>query len=206
MKSIFIGIPSLGRIQTQLALNLLAWKSSRKYQVEIYHENGEKPVSSAQNKIIREFLTRDMDYLLLLESDVIPPPNRICPSSSLDLTEFEVDMVNGLCFICERGAPFIGKAAAASRFEEERCLSLGPEELYPPRLIEVDFTGAGCLMVKRKVLESLVVPYFKFEYTENGDKVIISQDYYFSKQVKEKGFQIFIHSGFQCIHEVEVGI
>lgn len=196
----------MGSIHPELALNLLRWKESEKFEVTVYHEIETRPVSSAQNAIVNQFLKSNSEYLLLLEADVIAPPNRICPHSSLDLIEFDVDIVDGLCFVCERGAPFIGKVAAASRFRGEQCLSLSEEELFPPQLIEVDCTGAGCLMVKRKVLENLKPPFFQFELNESGEEAIVTQDYYFSLKAKRAGFHIYIHSGFLCIHEVVVGI
>lgn len=196
----------MGRLQAELASNLLNWKSSKKYGVEVYHERNSSPVSVAQNRIVKEFLSTNFDYLLLLESDLIPPPNRVCPSSALDLTEFNVNIVNGLCFICARGDPFIGMAAAASRSDGIQCSSLSEEELFPPRLIGVDCTGTGCMMIERKVFEKLEEPYFKFEFNEAGDEVVKTQDYYFSLKAKEKGFGVFVHSGFRCLHSVSVKI
>jgi len=205
-ESIFIGVPTMGTINTELALHLMRWNLTERYQVKIYFETGMIPISAAQNSIVAEFLSTDYSHLFLLESDVIPPPNRICRNDALDLVSLEVDAVDGLCFICERGAPFNGKAVAASKFRKDgSCLSLGPDEYLPPRLIEVDVCGAGCLMIKRKVLETLKPPYFKFECDDDGG-VKITQDYFFAMKAKKSGFGIHIHSGFQCLHQTVIGI
>lgn len=71
--------------------------------------------------------------------------------------------------------------------------------LLPPTagsLIEADALGAGCLLIKREVLEKVPRPWFRNHYGTAG-----GEDMYFCDRVKEAGFEIWGDWSVQCTHE-----
>jgi len=73
-------------------------------------------------------------------------------------------------------------------------------------LIEVDYTGFGWLLVKKGVFESLDYPWFKPLWHEmNKEELKIkdfsSEDVSFCKQVREKGYKIYIDPEIRVGHE-----
>lgn len=58
-------------------------------------------------------------------------------------------------------------------------------------LIDVDRTGAGCIMIKREVLRAMKRPWFKTLRDEN-DMVLAGEDMFFCDQVRELGYEIVV--------------
>lgn len=61
-------------------------------------------------------------------------------------------------------------------------------------------TGGTCLLLRRDVLEKLKPPYQKFEFDEKRINLLRSEDFYFSDQIREAGFDIWIDPGSRCHH------
>jgi hypothetical protein len=69
-------------------------------------------------------------------------------------------------------------------------------------LMQVDYVGAGCLLISRKVLETLQYPWFF--WSRNDPRIPlkerISEDLYFCKKAREAGFQIYLDASVRCLH------
>lgn len=72
-------------------------------------------------------------------------------------------------------------------------------------LMEVDWVGAGCLLIKKKVLENLPFPWFRYPIIEkykNGNKhcKLIFEDVGFCISLKEYGFKIWLDCDTEVKH------
>jgi len=69
-------------------------------------------------------------------------------------------------------------------------------------LVEVDGLGAGCMMIKREILESMEAP-FKDKIRENGTRSI-GHDYFFCERAKKRGYKIYADWNVLCDHVKKV--
>ena len=130
------------------------------------------------------------DYILFLDDDVLPPPNTIGK-----LYAHKKDFVSGLYFARQR--PHYPQIHTISKEDERRCDSV--IDYKRDALIEVDATGGGCMLIKKKVFEKLEEPYFHYIPAE-GDAPKMGEDFYFCKKVKKAGFKIYCDTSVVCKH------
>lgn len=98
------------------------------------------PFDMARNLGCMRALEGGFDYVFHLDSDVIPPPDAV-----LRLMKHDLPIVSGL--YCRRSTPhMVPVMMRGSNWFVD----------FPKNsLVEVDFVGAGCLLIRRDVLEQL---------------------------------------------------
>ena len=188
-KSIFVAVLNQGSIRVELSSLLFTLTQQGKYELIIQYP-GEKPISYNRNKIVVDFLASDCDYLLMIDSDIIPPDN------ILNLADYQMDVVGALCFMYQQNAI----APHTLRKSPEGAYHVMPIK-GDEGLIECDAIGTGCIMLSRKVLESIRAPFMN-EYDADGMKKI-GLDIAFCRRVKEKGYKTYCHLDYSCSHFVE---
>jgi len=191
--SIFIGVPTLGDVRVELAINWLRWVTNPRYQVTIYPTLNVQPTPVARNQIVKAFLDSNCEYLLMIDSNVIPPQN------ILDLALLDKDIVGGVCFICKDN-----KLIPVVLKEVPNGFSVY-DDLPSNTLMEVDAIGTGCIMIKRKVLEEWSQPYFEFRFDVDG-MLSIGEDFYFCQKAKSLSYNILVHTGYLCAHYSSVDL
>jgi hypothetical protein len=186
MTSVYIAILTQGSIRKELALSLLKWRENSKYDWFIEFTE-EQPIEHCRNNIVKKFLASDKEFLLMIDSDVIPERN------PLELIEKNLDIVS-----CP--APIYQYRVIWN------CYKLNEEGYWLPidiskekdSLIDVDATGSGCILIKRNVLEQIKAPFERLFDEDGLEKMGL--DLYFSKKAKEKGFKIFVSTLHKCSH------
>lgn len=146
---LFIGIPVLGSIDTDLAAFLLE-AQGRGCKVQFFKNY--KPVPLAQNAVVDGFLAHDHDRLLMIDSDMIPPAN------IWNLMKVDGDIVGGLYprgrIVVVDGRPRI--RFCAFKYDNELDVDSFDESFFPEidsGVLEVSAVGTGCMLIKREVLE-----------------------------------------------------
>lgn len=126
-------------------------------------------------------------WLMFIDSDMRFPDHTITRMINCD-----VDIVSALAFAKQPPFPPL-----AARFDKDR--SLVPINEWPEdERIEVDGVGAGMLLIKLSVFESIKPPYFLFSVDKNGRR--IGEDYYFSHKVRTAGIKITLDTGLLVDH------
>ena len=69
--NITLAMPTLGSIDTRMAVFLYALLKTSKHQISICHTNRAE-IATARNELIKDFLRSDSDYLWFLDDDNIP--------------------------------------------------------------------------------------------------------------------------------------
>lgn len=181
---IYLSIPNTGTICSELTIKLIKWISESKHQI-FYESSNEKPVEHNRNLIVQRFLKTDFDYLLMLDSDIVPQKNPI------DLVDFKLDIISCPTWIYQYRL-FLN----VYKLNDEDDL----EPFYIPEkdLIKIDASGTGCILISRKVLEKIKKPFERI-YDENG-LAILGQDISFSKKIREAGFDMYTHFDYICKH------
>ena len=196
-ENIFIGIPNMGEIRVETWILTLNWVTRGiPYGLKIFPTPpGTRPEPVARNLIVEEFLRqKDFKYLLMLDADVVPPPN------ILDLCRLNLDIVGAFIMICKNGEllPMVLKKTEEGEFEIVK-------EIRGNSLVEVDATGTGCLMIHRRVLETMTKPYFHFVFGPEGN-LLRGEDFEFCDKARQHGFKIWVHTGYVAEHYNKVGL
>jgi len=181
---VFIAIPTGGTIRTELAMFLI--HLNKDYNIEIaFTYQGE--VSSNRNKLIEQFLLTDYEWLLFLDSDILPPFN------ILSMTKNKKNICSGVYYQWDEDRPIpVIYRIEDGHFKPVRDV---PEDDF----IEIDGAGGGCLLIKRIVFDVVRKPYFKLEYDDKG-YISTGHDLYFCDKVREYGFKIFCDTRMICNH------
>lgn len=147
---------------------------------------GGSTIASKRNHIVGRFLEDpDAEWLLFVDSDQTPP--RV---AALQLLSVGEGIVSGLIFgRVPPHLPCCGHTDADGR--------ASPLQKISPRttpIVEVDWVGAGCILIRRRVLEALEEPYF--EHTEPG----AGEDTYFCRKAREAGFNLYVDTRLDVGH------
>jgi len=153
---------------------------------------------SARNEIHNIFLKKhDTPHLLMLDSDVLPPPRLI-----ETLLLHRKDMVGGWYRKKEK-YPIKNIQGETTMIQRPVVYDYGRTDeagiLYYQQRLErgtglesVDAAGAGCWLMSRKVAEALgESPY---DMNSGGEDMLIC------KKIKDKGFEIFVDWNMACAH------
>ena len=180
----------------------------------IYELN--KPLLEAQNSLVRRFLAEpDNEWMFMVEDDMV-----YLPGTLGRLLSWGEPVVSALYF--KRDQPHIphvyrgdcGGGMFRVQIEETLAWLEAHRELARPchamieerpadALAPVDFTGMGCVVIQRRVLEAMRDPWF-FIREGNGR----TSDKYFYQEAIRLGFQPYVDRSVVCGHlarDVQVG-
>lgn len=145
--------------------------------------------------LIRDMVLKEnYDYFLSLEQDVVPPSDII-----ERLLQRQQSFVSGVYWNKEtttEGQQKLAVMAGIYLNEEEKkkklVRSIGLMQLLPSRLIEVAYTGLGCALISRSLLEKIP---FRYDETQRA-----CDDVYFCLDAEALGEKIYLDSSVWCAH------
>lgn len=125
-----------------------------------------------------------------LDDDVIVPPDAI-----LRLMAHKKPIVSGLYY--RRNNPICPVMLKNLPTGGRQWIT----EFKTPDLMEVDFVGAGCLLIHKSVLTSMAQPWFEW----NVDKDLpqekrMSEDFSFCEKARQHGHKILVDTSILCVH------
>lgn len=190
--SIFLAIPNLGVIDTDISVLLLQWFFSGKYRLKYFPPKNVRPLDKARNVCHQEFLKEDYDYLFFLDARVVPPFDVIDR-----LLKADKDMISATVQTIQshEGEPRL--IPVALRMDEK---DKGYKPYFGKGIEEVDVTTCACTLLKRKVMEEVGKQAFKHTMTDEEGVEGLSEDFYFSERVKRAGFRIWNDYTMLCSH------
>lgn len=150
-------------------------------------------IDEARNALVREMLAHPSGYthLFFLDSDILLPPDAL-----VRLLAGNLPIVSGLY----RGRRPPHRPVAYVR---------APRGGYVPIPVRggarrrVDAVGAGCLLIRREVLESVAEPWFATRYRR---QTFVSEDFTFCEKARAKGFEIHVDARVRCVHLEPAGV
>ena len=125
-------------------------------------------------------------HILFLDSDVLPRPKTMKV-----LYEHDKDIICGVVPICQQGKMQWNVS------KEEGFVPLDLDSL-PDNLFKVKSCGFGVVLVKTAVFDKIEWPYWRSEY-KPGLRTL-GEDMYFSKKVRQAGFDIWCDPKVKCNH------
>lgn len=180
---------------------------------------GKKPMAKlimSRNKIIEYALENGYDYVLMSDSDIIPPKDVI-----EELVSCEKDIVSALYYNYyvssgkTKVLPVGWIRITEEEFEEMKKQTKFPDsvkshkdlrrhvtwdEARSNKLIEVLIPAAGCMLLSRKIFEK--IRYNLLDMKKLKINAETSEDVYFSLKAEELGFKQYCYTKVKCDHLV----
>lgn len=159
-----------------------------------------RPYEHSLNRIVKDILEKYTDYDYWLTFDDDNPPTK----NPLDLVERDKDIIG---FPTPVWANM--KKGDQPYYYNALDKKIGTDGWTPASgkgLTKVDVVGSGCMLIHRRVLESMDKPIFMREYDNDG-LVTRGHDYLFCENARNKGFEVWTHFDYPCLHfnETELG-
>lgn len=152
------------------------------------------PYDHGRNQMCMNAIEWGATHIFMLDSDVIPPRDTINR-----LLQHNLPVVSGM--YCRRSPPHgLPVMMKNGRWHTE---------FQPGSLVEVDVVGAGCLLIRRDVLQALppIKPgrhWFSWQVDQKGvlpPEECMSEDYVFCHAVRKKlGVKIMVDTSIRCRH------
>jgi hypothetical protein len=149
-----------------------------------------------RNKAATELLKSNYTHVLMLDIDHTHPEDIIQRLAKWCLMDDDIWIVGGLNF--RRGAPF------------EPCVFFYDEDdkVYAPAewgngLLEVDVLGTGCILIDRRVFETIEPPWFTYDYDSALKDHWPGEDISFSRRCREAGIPLYCDTGVTSPHMID---
>ncbi len=183
---ILIAVPTFATIEPEVFKAIYKLKSEHELCFDFVRGYD---CAVARNEIGKIAQAGDYDYVLMVDSDTLIPPD------ALDLMlDPPVDVVLG---VCPRKNTKNGKSAIIKMESESYHDNYFYSEL-PEGRTRVKGGGFACALVKTSVFTVLDYPWF--QYVINEDWSTLSEDYYFCQQAALYGIEIWMDPRVRCGH------
>lgn len=157
----------------------------------IHADNG--PVDTLRNDIVEKALDLGITSLIMMDTDMVYHPKTIT-----SLLSRRLPVVGALCF--RRYPPF---DSIMMRLTETGYESI--DEWEEGDLVEVDATGAGCIMYDMEVFRKMPRPWFRFR-KDPVTGMTCGEDIGFCQDLKAAGYKIFVDTAVPCEHLATIAI
>lgn len=160
-------------------------------------------IASARNTVVARFLDQNAEWLLMLDTDMVFTPNLIERMLAVADPE-KVPIVGGLCFAGGKGASIHPTMYQFLRDDDGDLVSTRMETYPENQLVEVNGTGAACLLMHRDALEKIGEAYFKTGAAWFAETYALGQDFgediTFCLRAQALGIPIHVHTGIEVGH------
>lgn len=163
----------------------------------IFEASENSSIAKKRNAVVEAFLTNappSAEWLCFVDSDMAPPADAI-----ERLLAWEQLIVSALCY--SRVPPFLSCAGFDGETPGTTRRLQSPDPNLPT-LREVDFAGAGCLLVRRHALERIPAPWFDHPAGHVGS----GEDAHFCRQARAAGIPIYCDTSLVVPHLGVVGV
>lgn len=170
-------------------------------------------IINSRNKIIQYALENNYEYILMMDSDVIPPKNII-----QELLKHNKDIVSGIYFnyfVCSGKTKFLPVVWMPITFQEfenmKKQINFPPsvqshldlkrhmdqKEAESNDLLEVLFPSAGCMLISKKVYQN--INYHPADTKKFGN-IKTTDDTGFIIKARENRFKCYCDTSIKCDH------
>lgn len=170
-----------GWIHPDLACFLLVW--TQRHTGPIHFVRNYRPHHNARNQAVKLFMQGGQDWLFMVDNDTVPPDGVFELLRHLE----GKDVV---------AVPYPFYTIRGGKLTVTDCLFLpgSVDDIDMPTgkvagagFTEVGAAGAGCLLVRRRVFETLEYPWFRLA----GDETDPAEDIDFCIRARKAGFKIW---------------
>lgn len=171
-----------------------AWLSLRGTAIA-YLRN--KLVNEGKSDLQYQKLNDGFTHYLFIDSDTV-----VSVEAVKKLLSYDLDIVAGAYVSRESEYCYVG---GHFKYDDKNIVDFINIEKSTKGLIEVDWVGAGCLLIKKGVFENLPYPWFHYPIIEkmcDGDKhaEMVFEDVGFSMLAKKHGYNIYMDCDVEVKH------
>ena len=183
---IAICIPARGQMEVATAFDLVAMCAytikTTKHDIDLFTSSGTL-IFDQRNSLVKTALEIKADYLLFVDADMRFPKDTL---KILMAHDKDIIGVNATT----RSEP-VKPTAKNIVLQEDGLVDWMPIYSNVKSGIEkVDGIGCGVMLIKRKVVEDIEMPYFYFE--QLGNNKILGEDIYFCIKAKDAGVDTWV--------------
>jgi len=151
-------------------------------------------IDEARNLLIEKAkaMIERPDYVFFIDAD-----NCFKANTLIKLVEADKDVIFGVYY--QRNKPHFPVMFRNAPDEKGVQIARFHTEYHGDAIEEIDYCGAGCLLVKMEVLEKLEYPYM-YIYRNLASKSTVGEDIVFCQKIKNAGFKIYAHTGVDVGH------
>jgi len=201
IQKVYLAILNNGTLRREMTATVIP-AMRRTEGIQLIWENPMKtwanPISSNRNKIVKRFLATDCDFLLMIDDDVVPLHN------PCELVRADMDIIGSPAQVASPGSLMVWTAYI--NHPDGNGYSAIDLDSFDDMfdMLEVAIVGTGCILIKRKVLESLKAP-FHCEFDEEGI-ITYGTDFAFCRKATNAGFKVYTTMHRRCEHYKKVGL
>ncbi|MEM4385297.1 MAG: hypothetical protein QXD03_01980 [Candidatus Anstonellales archaeon] len=158
------------------------------------------PVDEARNRLVLKALEMGADYILFVDSDIIPPVDGL--NRLIDTIENAPDDVAAV--ISDYTTKGYDNFSATSVLDPEKggvISEVDRSSLKDKDIIEMNWTTAlGFSIIKASIFKELVYPWFRCVKGRYSREDNINEDTFFSEMVYKSGRRILMNRTVRCLH------
>ncbi len=183
-----VAMPALDWMWTETAIALRNLELPPGSEVEVAH--GTTALVLKRNALVAHFLTRPkLEWLLFLDADMVFPPHTV-----RRLLNWNVDVVSGL-YSYKGGAHGYEPVVEWTGNGADRAIG------DQGGLVDVKRVGAGCLLIRRRVVKDKVItPWFEANAED------IQEDVAFCRKVRAAGLKVHVDTSLVVGHLTPVAV
>lgn len=202
---LLLGIPTLSTARRSVSwidalagLQMPLGSSMARYWVQ------DRPIAEARNALCQAALDNDVEYLVMLGDDVLPPPNMLLMMLDKIGRSYPVgngqtaraSMITGVYWTkCFPPEPYLWQGLVSGSYRDWTA-----GEFFP-----LDLAGCDALMIETAMLRQMPQPWFStdwvWEPSQPKPSPIATEDFYFFSKARKQGFRLFADTAIQCWHE-----
>jgi len=150
-----------------------------------------------RNLVLNYAKKYDYDYVLMLDSDVLPP-GRLIPEF---LKRKKLDIQCSLCSVMTDGRT----PKPACNFFPEDVSENAPKWIREkePRLVKIAQSGLGCVLFKTEIFKKHKALKFVKKIIRRDGKVWYNEDLDFTGRVREKGYDLWLDLKMESPHMIK---
>ncbi len=200
-KNLMIAIPNTGVVRIELIPFLMA-------NVDYIHTfdcPSKRPIYFNRNQYMKTFLESGCDWLLMIDSDTIPPIDALEKIEAFlnDYEDGKIKVISGWyntynITINKVHPVFFWKDGEGiyKNFSDEEQEAIEKEKFHI-----IDGCGGGFLLVHKDVIIKLSKPFFKNNYDNDITQLTLSEDLYFCSKIQNEAKEkIYLLPSIKCIH------
>lgn len=163
----------------------------------------DETIAAARNALCEQALASDVEYLVMLGDDVLPPAAMLISmlaSIGRELpidadTSARIDLLTGVYWTkAYPTEPYLWNGPLDGSFTDWKV-----GELLP-----VNLAGCDALMIRTEILKEIPRPWFSTDWVyEPGQRPspIATEDFYFFTKARKHGYRLFVDTAIQCWHQ-----
>jgi len=190
---IFVAVPNMGQIATDLVMRLMEWMAEGP-PIVLYAPQNVIPPHRVRNLCHKAFLESDCSHLFIVDGDTIPPPNAL-----RQLLEDRKPLVSAVVQAWKEGGPM----AVAFRWNEALG---GYAPHYGNGVEKVDIATLACCMIERDVMEKVGPRAFSWEDTDEWGTEGYSNTFVFCRRLGRLQIPIHVDYRLLCGHRKTVDL